>query len=57
MLRGAKGGQVKHLAAREPHGRALPVLMSMRFAYLAVLPMSGWLALLAGPIAPRTLRS
>jgi hypothetical protein len=37
----------KHLAAREPHGRALPVLMSMRFAYLAVLRMFGWLALLA----------
>ena len=43
----AKGGQVKHLAAREPHGRALSVLMSMRFAYLALLRMFGWLALLA----------
>jgi putative transposase len=47
VLRGAEGGQVKHLAARKPHGRALSVLMSMRFAYLAVLRMFGWLALLA----------
>ena len=43
----SRGGQVSHLAAREPHGRALSVLMSMRFAYLAVLRVFGWLALLA----------
>src|SRR6266568_2961978 len=29
------------------HGRALSVLVSMRFAYLAVLRVFGWLALLA----------
>jgi hypothetical protein len=47
VLREAKGGQVKHLASWEPLGRALSVLMSMRFAYLAVLRMFSWLALLA----------
>ena len=47
MLRETKGGQVEHLAAREPNGRAVSDLMSMRFAYLAVLRMFGWLALLA----------
>ena len=40
-------GQVRHLAAREPRGRALPVLVSMRFAYFVVLRVFGWLALLA----------
>jgi hypothetical protein len=35
------------LAARGCHGRALWVLRSMRFAYLAVLRVLGWLALLA----------
>ena len=42
-----RGGQVRHLAASEPHGRALSVLVSLRFAYLAVLRVFGWLALLA----------
>jgi len=36
-----RGGQVKHLTARGPHGRALSVLVSMRFAYLAVLRVFG----------------
>jgi hypothetical protein len=39
--------QVRHLAAREARGRALSVVVSMRFAYLAVLRVFGWLALLA----------
>ena len=39
--------QVRHLAARRPHCRALSVLVSLRFAYLAVLRVFGWLALLA----------
>ena len=39
VLREAKGGQVEHLDAREPHSQAVSVLMSMRFAYLAVLRM------------------
>ena len=42
-----RDGQDRHLAAREPRGGALSVLMSMRFAYLVVLRMFGWLALLA----------
>src|SRR5260370_42154497 len=42
-----RSGQVRHLPARVPHDRALSVLMSMRFAYLAVLRVFGWLALLA----------
>ena len=42
-----RGGQVRHLAARGPHGRALSVPVSLRFAYLAVLRVFGWLALLA----------
>ncbi len=37
------------LAARTPQARALSVLMSLRFAYLAVLRVFGWLALLARP--------
>jgi hypothetical protein len=40
-------GQVRHVAAREPRGRALSVLVSMRFAYFVVLRVFGWLALLA----------
>ena len=32
---------------RAPHGRALSALVSMRFAYLTVLRVFGWLALLA----------
>ena len=35
------------MAARGPLRRALSVLMSLRFAYLAVLRVFGWLALLA----------
>jgi hypothetical protein len=42
-----RGGQVRLLAARGPHGQALSVPVSLRFAYLAVLRVSGWLALLA----------
>jgi putative transposase len=42
-----KGVQIERLAARGPHGRALSVLVSIRFAYLAVLRMFGWLALFA----------
>jgi len=41
-----RDGQVRHLAAREPCGPALSVLMTLRFAYLAVLRVFGWLALL-----------
>jgi hypothetical protein len=41
------GGQGRHLAARGLHGRGLSVLVSMRPAYLAVLRVLGWLALLA----------
>src|ERR1700734_3706693 len=41
------GGQVRHLAARGPHVRALSVPVSLRFAYLAALRVFGWLALLA----------
>src|SRR5258708_784040 len=42
-----RGGEVRHLAARGPNGQALSVLVSLRFAYLAVLRVFGWLALLA----------
>src|SRR2546423_15616493 len=42
-----RGGQVGSLAARGPHGQALSGLVSMRFAYLVVLRVFGWLALLA----------
>jgi hypothetical protein len=41
------GGQIRHLAARGPHAPALSVPVSLRFAYMAVLRMFGWLALLA----------
>jgi len=44
---GSGGGQVRHLAAREPAARAPSVLVSLRFTYLAVLRVFGWLALLA----------
>ena len=37
----------RHLAVRGSPSRALSVFMSLRFAYLAVLGMFGWLALLA----------
>ena len=42
-----RGGQIRHLAARGPHAPALSVPVSLRFAYLAVLRVFGWLALLA----------
>jgi hypothetical protein len=42
-----RAGQVRHLAARGPNGHALSVLVPVRFAYLAVLRVFGWLALLA----------
>jgi hypothetical protein len=42
-----RGGQVGHLAARGHHGQALSVLVSIRFSYLVVLRVFGWLALLA----------
>ena len=44
---GRGDGQVGHLAARGPYRRALSVLVSLRLAYLAVLRVFGWLALLA----------
>src|ERR1035441_4244119 len=40
-------GQVGHLAAHGPQRRALSVLVSLRFVYLAMLRVFGWLALLA----------
>ncbi|HEY6790526.1 MAG TPA: hypothetical protein VI365_24790 [Trebonia sp.] len=40
-------GQVRHLAAREPRAPAPWLLLSLRIAYLAVLRLFGWLALLA----------
>ena len=43
----AKVHEVRCLAARARQARALSVLMSLRFAYLAVLRVFGWLALLA----------
>jgi hypothetical protein len=43
----ATGRSSRHLAARGPLGRAPPVLVSMRFACLAVLRVFCWLALLA----------
>ncbi len=42
-----KSDQVRHSAARGPHDQALSVLVLLRFAYLAVLRVFGWLALLA----------
>ena len=38
---------VRRLAALTPHVRALLAAVTLRFAYLAVLRMLGWLALLA----------
>ena len=38
---------MRHLAARGPLSQALSVLVSIRFAYLAVLRVFGWLALFA----------
>src|SRR5690348_13341639 len=40
-------GQVWRTAARGPHDQALSVLVPLRLAYLMVLPVFGWLALLA----------
>ena len=42
-----RDGQIRYLAARGPHAPALSVLMSLRFVYLVVLRIFGWLALLA----------
>src|SRR5260370_8720865 len=42
-----RDGQVRHPAARELGSPALSVLMTLRFAYLAMLRVFGWLALLA----------
>ena len=42
-----RGVQIERLAARGPHGRALSVLVSIRFTYLPVLRMFCWLALFA----------
>src|SRR6266567_2760260 len=42
-----RDGQVRHPAARKPCCPALSVLMRLRFAYMAVLRVFGWLALLA----------
>ena len=39
--------QVRHPAARGLHRRALSAPVTLRFAYLAVLRLFGWLALLA----------
>ena len=43
----ARGRQVRDLGARAPHGQAPSVRVTLRFAYLAVLRVFGWLALLA----------
>src|SRR5262250_2718404 len=40
-------GRVWYLAARTLHDRALSVSVSLRFAYLTVIRVFGWLALLA----------
>jgi hypothetical protein len=42
-----RGVQVERLAAQGPRDRAPSVLVSIRIAYLAVLRVFGWLALLA----------
>src|SRR5258707_10655976 len=42
-----RDGQLRHLAASAPHCQAVSVLVSLRLAYLAVLRVFGWLALLA----------
>ena len=42
-----RGGRVRHLAARGAHRQALSVPVPLRFTYLAVLRVFGWLALLA----------
>src|SRR5215472_3602587 len=39
-------GRVRYLAALTLHDQALSVLVSLRFAYLTVLRVFGWLALL-----------
>jgi hypothetical protein len=45
---GPRKGEVRYLAARGRHAPALSVLVSLRLAYLGVLRIFGWLALLAG---------
>lgn len=42
-----RDGRIRHLAAPQTHVPALSVLMSLRFAYIAMLQVFGWLALLA----------
>src|ERR1700722_6455904 len=42
-----RAGKVWYPAAWEPRSPALSVLMTLRFAYLAVLRVFGWLALLS----------
>ena len=52
--------RVRHPAARGPCAQAFStraVLLQLRRAYLAMLHVLGWLALLAGPTVPRTPRS
>jgi len=43
----SRGDRVRRLAARAPPVRALSVLVTLRLAYLAVLRVFSWLALLA----------
>ena len=47
LLYSTRERQVRHPAARGPLAQALSVLVPLRFAYLAVLRMLGWLALFA----------
>src|SRR5262245_35935901 len=47
LVRDEGPARFRYLAARAPPVRALSLLMSLRFAYLAVLRMFSWLALLA----------
>jgi len=44
---GSGRAEVRHLAAGEPGGQALSELVSLRLAYLVVVRVFGWLALLA----------
>ena len=53
LLDVGREGQVQDTAARRPLAQALSILVSLRFAYLAVLRMFGWLALLARSDQPK----